>query len=69
MNFAMSEVLLTRVATSESQMVSGISLSDLYICKFGTNGLWWSGAGNFGDGALHLGVTTTEAKNPAVDPP
>jgi hypothetical protein len=63
-SYPMSEALLIRVDTGESQRVAGIGLSDLYTCKFGTNDRWWNGSANFGDGALHLGVTTNESKNP-----
>jgi hypothetical protein len=66
LNFSMNEVLLHDIAGSRAKRVMGITPSDLYRCKEGTNSFWWNGALFFADQAFHLGVHTSDPDDNTV---
>jgi len=59
----MTEVLLLRVATGETKIVSGIAHSALYSCSKGDDATFWDGSLWHNWNAYHLGVCNTISVN------
>jgi hypothetical protein len=62
--FTSSSLILIQVNTGNTQIVTGLTQSQLGGCVTGSNSLTWNGTRNNSFGAIHLGVENLATMGP-----